>query len=106
MDVGSSRVVAVGGGHGLSPALQALRLLGVEPTVVVTVADDGGSTGRLREDFGIIAPGDLRMGLLTLARNTDLAELLGHRFTRGELEGHALGNLVLVALQEDAGGDT
>jgi uncharacterized cofD-like protein len=99
-------VVAVGGGHGLSPALQALRRLGTEPTAVVTVADDGGSTGRLRQDLGIIAPGDLRMALLTLARNTDLAELLAHRFTRGELEGHALGNLVLVALQEDAAGDT
>ena len=100
-----ARVVAIGGGHGLSPALQALRELDLEPTAVVTVADDGGSTGRLRADLGIIAPGDLRMALLTLARNEPLATLLAHRFERGELEGHAVGNLMLVALQEQHAGD-
>jgi uncharacterized cofD-like protein len=99
------RVVAVGGGHGLAKALAALRLLDVEPTAVVTVADDGGSSGRLRRDLAIIAPGDLRMALLTLARNRDLAGVLGHRFGRGELQGHALGNLLLVALAERAEGD-
>lgn len=101
----SPRVVAVGGGHGLARALAALRRLSVEPTAVVTVADDGGSSGRLRQDLGIIALGDLRMALLTLARDRELAEVLGHRFRRGELEGHALGNLLLVALAELADGD-
>ena len=101
----SGSAVAIGGGHGLAPALQALLELGVEPTAVVTVADNGGSTGRLRDDLGIIAPGDLRMALLTLARNRPLADVLAHRFKRGELEGHPLGNLLLVALQEMAGGD-
>ena len=100
-----TRVVAIGGGHGLVPALQALRLLDVEPTAIVTVADDGGSTGRLREDLEIIALGDLRMALLALARDADLAGVLAHRFQRGELEGHAVGNLVLVALHELSGGD-
>jgi uncharacterized cofD-like protein len=98
-------VVAIGGGHGLARALAALRLLDVEPTAVVTVADDGGSSGRLRRDLGIIAPGDLRMALLTLARDEELASVLAHRFAQGELEGHALGNLLLVALAERSGGD-
>jgi len=100
-----SRVAAIGGGHGLARALGALRLLGVAPTAIVTVADDGGSSGRLRRDLGIIAPGDLRMALLELARQRDLARVLAHRFDRGELEGHALGNLLLVALAEQDGGD-
>lgn len=100
-----ARVVAVGGGHGLSRALAALRLHGVEPVALVTVADDGGSSGRLRRDLGIIALGDLRKALHTLARNRRLADVLEHRFHRGELEGHALGNLLLVALAERDGGD-
>jgi len=98
-------VVAVGGGHGLAQVLKALRSLGAAPTAIVTVADDGGSSGRLRRELGIIPPGDLRMALAALARNRALAEVLAHRFTAGELTGHALGNLLLVALAEQAGGD-
>jgi uncharacterized cofD-like protein len=98
-------VVAIGGGHGLARALSALRLLGEKPTAVVTVADDGGSSGRLRRDLGIIALGDLRQALVALARNRDLAALFAHRFRRGELDGHAVGNLALLALAEQAGGD-
>lgn len=103
--VSSARIVALGGGHGLARALLALRSRGHAPTAVVTVADDGGSSGRLRRDLGIIAPGDLRMALLALAGNDDVAALLAHRFERGELRGHALGNLALVALAERCGGD-
>jgi uncharacterized cofD-like protein len=103
--VARRRVAAVGGGHGLSRVLAACRHLGVAPTAVVTVADDGGSSGRLRRDLGIIALGDLRMALLSLARDTALAEVLAHRFERGHLAGHALGNLFLVALAEVADGD-
>ena len=99
------RVVAIGGGHGLSRVLAACRRMEVAPTAVVTVADDGGSSGRLRRDLGIIALGDLRMALLALAGDTDLADVLAHRFERGHLEGHALGNLLLVALAERADGD-
>jgi uncharacterized cofD-like protein len=99
------RVVAIGGGHGLAKALTALRRLDVRPTAVVTVADDGGSTGRLRRDLDIIAIGDIRMALLALATEEPLAALLAHRFVRGELAGHALGNLALVALAEQASGD-
>lgn len=101
----AARVAAVGGGHGLSRALEALRRLDVAPTAVVTVADDGGSTGRLRRELDIIALGDLRRALVTLGSNAALAGVLAHRFERGALEGHALGNLLLVALAERAGGD-
>lgn len=104
-DVAGAQVVALGGGHGLSRALAALRSLDVAPTAVVTVADDGGSSGRLRDELGVIPPGDLRMALLTLARNRPLADLLAHRFRGGALEGHALGNLLLVALAERDGDD-
>lgn len=100
-----TRVVAIGGGHGLARALAALRHLDCAPTAVITAADDGGSSGRLRRELGIIPPGDLRMALLTLARNRELADCFAHRFSRGQLEGHALGNLALVALAEQAGGD-
>jgi uncharacterized cofD-like protein len=85
--------------------LLAWRRLGVAPTAVVTAADDGGSSGRLRRELGIIALGDLRMALLALARERSLADLLPHRFERGDLAGHALGNLLLLALTERAGGD-
>jgi uncharacterized cofD-like protein len=100
-----TNVVAIGGGHGLSRVLLALRTLDVAPTAVVTVADDGGSSGRLRRDLGIIALGDLRMALLALAGDRSLADVLAHRFERGDLGGHALGNLLLLALTERAGGD-
>lgn len=99
------RVVAVGGGHGLSRTLRALRSLGGDTTAVVTVADDGGSSGRLRRDLDVIPPGDLRMALAALAEDRDLADLLQYRFDRGELEGHSLGNLILVGLRDLAGGD-
>lgn len=97
------RVVAIGGGHGLDRGLRALTSLGARPTAVVTAADDGGSSGRLRRDLGIIALGDLRMALCALARNHELAGLLAHRFLRGELAGHALGNLAMVAAIERHG---
>jgi uncharacterized cofD-like protein len=100
----AARVVAIGGGHGLARALAALCLAGVEPTAVVSVADDGGSSGRLRQQLGILPPGDLRMALLALARDRRLADVLAHRFGAGDLEGHALGNLLLVALAERGGG--
>lgn len=98
------RVVAVGGGHGLDRGLRALQRLGARPTAVVTAADDGGSSGRLRRDLDIIALGDLRMALCALATRPELAGLLHHRFGRGELAGHALGNLALLAAVEREGG--
>ena len=97
------RVVALGGGHGLSASLQALRHMTEAITAVVTVADDGGSSGRLREQFDILPPGDLRMALSALCEDTSWGHqwsaVLQHRFRgHGELGGHALGNLLITAL--------
>jgi uncharacterized cofD-like protein len=99
------RATAIGGGHGLSRTLAALTEIVDEVSAVVTVADDGGSSGRLRRDLAVLPPGDLRMALAALARDRELAELLQYRFDRGELAGHSLGNLVIVALQDLADGD-
>lgn len=97
--------MAIGGGHGLARTLRALKRIVDEVTAVVTVADDGGSSGRLRRDLGVLPPGDLRMALTALASQGELARLLQYRFPRGELAGHSLGNLVMVALEDLAGGD-
>jgi uncharacterized cofD-like protein len=100
-DSTSARVVALGGGHGLSATLTALRLLGADPTAVVTMADDGGSSGRLRRDLGLPPPGDLRMALLALADpEAEVRDLFAYRFQRGDLAGHNLGNLILAGLAE------
>jgi uncharacterized cofD-like protein len=99
------KVVALGGGHGLAVALRAVREYAGEITAVVSVADDGGSSGRLRRDLDVPAPGDLRRCLVALARDEDdvWARTFEHRFTWGELAGHALGNLMLVGLAESLG---
>ncbi|MEX2549995.1 MAG: uridine diphosphate-N-acetylglucosamine-binding protein YvcK [Nitriliruptoraceae bacterium] len=99
------RAAALGGGHGVARSLAALTRLAEDVVAVVTVADDGGSSGRLRRDFGGLPPGDLRMALTALAGRSRIAEVLGHRFARGELAGHSLGNLVLTALVEEHDGD-
>ncbi|WP_422117465.1 gluconeogenesis factor YvcK family protein [Brachybacterium sp. UNK5269] len=97
------RVVALGGGHGLAANLRALRLLADDITAVVTVADNGGSSGRIRTEMPVLPPGDLRMALAALCEDSDWGSIWGdviqHRFaTEGELDGHALGNLMIVAL--------
>jgi len=98
------RVVAIGGGHGLSVALQAARRYAGSVTAVVSVADDGGSSGRLRRDLGVPAPGDLRKSLIALASGAGpWVKVFEHRFASGELEGHALGNLLIVGLAEALG---
>jgi uncharacterized cofD-like protein len=96
-------VVALGGGHGLAASLQALRRVTDRLTAVVTVADDGGSSGRLREEFGCLPPGDLRMALAALCGDDEWGQLWSrlaqHRFSSGgELDGHAVGNLLIVGL--------
>lgn len=98
------RVVAIGGGHGLAASLRAVRTYTDAITAVVSVADDGGSTGRLRAAGDRPAPGDLRKCLVALARqNSPLARSMEHRFADGELEGHAFGNLMIVAMAESGG---
>ena len=99
----SARVVALGGGHGLAATLTSLRLITSDITAIVTVADNGGSSGRLRQEFNQLPPGDLRMALAALCSDDEWgrgwAEVMQHRFTSsGELSGHAFGNLLLTAL--------
>ena len=102
------RVVAFGGGHGLSASLEALRRVTPDLTAVVTVADDGGSSGRLRQELGALPPGDLRMALAALAGDDDWgrlwATLTQHRFGGdGSLSGHPVGNLIITALADQLG---
>lgn len=99
------RAVALGGGHGLHAALSALRLITDELTAIVTVADDGGSSGRIRRELRVLPPGDLRMALVALAgtapEHAGWADLLQHRIGgNGVLAGHPVGNLMLTALLE------
>lgn len=96
-------VVAFGGGHGLAASLSALRQVTTRLTAVVTVADDGGSSGRLREEFDILPPGDLRMALAALCGDDESgrlwADVLQSRFGGdGPLAGHAIGNLLIAGL--------
>ena len=103
-------VVAFGGGHGLFASLSALRLLVDDLvvddlTAVVTVADNGGSSGRLRGEFGVLPPGDLRMALAALCGSEEWrvtwSKVLQHRFAgEGEMRGHVIGNLLIVGLWE------
>jgi uncharacterized cofD-like protein len=109
LDLLPDRVVALGGGHGLAASLSALRHVVSDLTAVVTVADNGGSSGRLRKEFGVLPPGDLRMALAALCGDDDWgqtwARVLQHRFrTTGEMHEHAVGNLLIVALWELLGG--
>ncbi|MFH9422561.1 uridine diphosphate-N-acetylglucosamine-binding protein YvcK [Streptomyces sp. NPDC017529] len=102
------KVVALGGGMGLSASLAALRRITGDLTAVVTVADDGGSSGRLRDELGVLPPGDLRKALAALCGDDDWGQtwsrVIQHRFTsEGELHDHAVGNLLIVALWEQLG---
>ena len=105
------KVTALGGGHGLSATLSALRLIAGEITAIVTVADDGGSSGVIRQEMDVIPPGDLRMALAALCDDTDWGrtwrDTMQHRFRTstadgepGTLNNHALGNLLIIALGE------
>jgi uncharacterized cofD-like protein len=101
---GGPKIAALGGGHGLAMTLRAVRQYAGEITAVASVADDGGSTGRLRRDFGVPAPGDLRKCLVALAGDAPVwPAAFEHRFAAGDLEGHALGNLLIVGLTETLG---
>ncbi len=103
----------MGGGNGLSALLRGLKRyvkLGagaVEITAVVTVTDDGGSSGRLRREFDILPPGDIRNCMVALSEDEHLlSRLFQHRFSQGDLGGHNFGNLFLAALTEVSGGVT
>lgn len=104
----SIRIVALGGGHGLYATLSAARRLTPHVTAVVTVADDGGSSGRLRSELDVVPPGDLRMALAALASDSPhgrlWATIIQHRFGgNGALAGHPIGNLLLAGVNEVLG---
>ncbi|TYB41653.1 gluconeogenesis factor YvcK family protein [Actinomadura chibensis] len=110
VETGGPKVVALGGGHGLYASLSALRRVTDRLTAIVTVADDGGSSGRLRRELGVLPPGDLRMALAALCGDDEWGQtwrdVVQHRFrSEGDLQGHAVGNLLIVALWELLGGD-
>jgi len=101
-------VVALGGGHGLAASLRALRQVTPHLTAIVGVSDDGGSSGRLRQQFDVVPPGDLRMALAALCGDdtwgSTWARVLQHRFkSNGDLDGHSLGNLLITALWQETG---
>ena len=101
-------VVAFGGGHGLAASLTALRRVTDRLTAIVTVADDGGSSGRLRDELNCLPPGDLRMALAALCGDDESgrtwADVLQYRFnSTGPLDDHAIGNLLIVGLWERLG---
>jgi len=99
------RIVTIGGGHGLATLLRGLKTYTRNLTAVVTVADDGGSSGRLRESFGILPPGDIRNCLAALSNDEQmLTQLFQYRFSSSsELEGHSFGNLFITALADITG---
>jgi uncharacterized cofD-like protein len=97
-------VVALGGGHGLATTLKAVRSYAGRITAVVSVADDGGSSGRLRRMTGMPAPGDIRRCMVALADpESTWSRAFAHRFGAGDLDGHALGNLIIAGLAEVTG---
>ncbi|MDZ4654399.1 MAG: gluconeogenesis factor YvcK family protein [Coriobacteriia bacterium] len=106
MSAAPGRAVAIGGGTGLPLALRCLTSSGYDVTAVVTVADDGGSSGTLRRQLGILPPGDIRNCLVALASDdSELARIFQYRFRSGEgLAGHSLGNLIIAALVDIEGG--
>ncbi len=98
------RIAALGGGTGLSTLLRALKPQPFDITAIVTVADDGGSSGRLNRELGVLPPGDIRNCMVALADDESLmGRLFQHRFVDGDLAGHPFGNLFLVALAEVTG---
>lgn len=99
------RIVVIGGGTGTYTVLSALKDKPVYLSAIVSMADDGGSTGILREEFGILPTGDVRRALVALSRHPDelLAKLFNYRFREGGLNGHNLGNLILTALERISG---
>lgn len=97
-------IAALGGGTGLSSLLRGLKRRSLDITAIVTVADDGGSSGRLRRELGVLPPGDIRNCLVALAEDESLmGRLFQHRFGGGDLSGHSFGNLFLAALTEVTG---
>lgn len=100
------RIVAIGGGTGLYTLLTGLRHYDVELTSVVAMTDDGGSTGQLRTEFGVLPPGDIRRSIVALSDSPEMMQqLFQYRFEKGTIAGHSFGNLFITALREITGSD-
>ncbi len=100
------KVVIIGGGTGSYTALRGLKDYNVELTAVVSMTDDGGSTGRLRDEHGVLPPGDVRRCIVALSESTELMKgLFQYRFSNGGLKGHSFGNLLITALKDITGSD-
>ncbi len=93
-------IVVIGGGTGTSTLLKGLKKYDAGLSVIVSTSDDGGSTGKLREKFGVLPPGDIRQCIVALSQNPKAAENLNFRFVKGPFKGHALGNLILANLEK------
>lgn len=98
-------IVVIGGGTGVFSVLSGLRNYPVHLTAVISMSDDGGSTGILREEFGILPPGDVRRALVAMSHSSDrmLSDLFNYRFAEGGLKGHTFGNIMLTALERLTG---
>src|SRR3972149_10175480 len=97
-------VVTIGGGTGQFTLLSGLKKYPVKLTAIVSMADDGGSTGVLRDELGVLPPGDIRQCLVALSRSDEvMRELMNYRFASGNLKGHNFGNLFLSALEKSTG---
>ncbi|HVV67000.1 MAG TPA: gluconeogenesis factor YvcK family protein [Candidatus Saccharimonadales bacterium] len=105
MSSSSPEIALIGGGTGSFTLLQELKNVTPNITAIVNMSDDGGSTGRLREQLGVSPPGDLRQCLVALSELPEMRRLFGHRFGEGDLAGHPVGNIVLSALEMQHGGD-
>ncbi|MEK7181757.1 MAG: gluconeogenesis factor YvcK family protein, partial [Patescibacteria group bacterium] len=98
------KVVTIGGGTGSFMLLSGLRKYPIELSAIVSMADDGGSTGVLRDELGVLPPGDVRQCLVALSESSDiLRDLMNYRFANGGLSGHSFGNLFLSALEKITG---
>ncbi len=98
------KLVTIGGGSGQHQLLEGLRDVDCEISAIVSMADDGGSTGRLRADYNVLPPGDVRRCIKSLAQaQPEFKNLLEHRFDSGVLEGHTVGNIILASLQQSTG---
>ena len=103
-DLQMTRVVVIGGGTGTFTVLQGLRKYDLDLGAIISMADDGGSTGTLRDELGVLPPGDVRQCLLALSNSSNLLRhLMNYRFENGGLEGHSFGNLLLSALEKVTG---
>lgn len=103
MDVRGVKIVVIGGGTGSFALLSGLKHYVSHITAIVNMADDGGSTGELRDEFGVLPPGDVRQCLVALSESPRVRDLFNYRYTKGAFKGHAFGNLFLSTLEEITG---